>query len=148
MGGRGLKSALFVLSLGAMLVWGAASLRAENVVGHLSKPFSGVNPCTGESFSGMVDGVILLAGHQFPDGSIRAVGHMNFHGDLPGNQGSLLHISFEGTDQFTTFTDHVDWGFSGLAVTEGSGAIVRFDGVIRVYIDGRPAEVISWSPYC
>jgi len=145
---RCLRSLSFLVTLAATLSLGTAPMRAESFHFQLSEPSTGVLPCAGEPVTGLLEGQILLAGTQTANGVLNLTAHIDFHGTFVGDLGHTFNLSATGTDQFSSLDPYIDLDFSGRAVSEGSGPIATFDGILRVYADDRPAEIVSWIFHC
>lgn len=133
-------------SVAATLAIATTPVHADSFLFFFSEPSFG--PVCGENVSGVLEGVIVLAGTRTAKGDLQITAHVNARGVFVGDE-HTFHVSAAGTDHFEALGEtYTDLSFSGRVVSEGGGPNITFDAVLRWYSNGDPAEVVSWTFYC
>ena len=118
---------------------------------HLSKVFSEVNPCTGKQTTGTLDGFFVVQSVVIRNTQLHAVIHASAHGLTTDTDSNEYRVSFEGTGQFDfsldDLPDSVEVPVRAEAISKGSGPNFTADGVVTIFTDGSPVELV-WTPFC
>ena len=108
---------------------------------HLTRTFTDTQPCTGETLTGTLDAVFVVAAAWTGTGGLHATIQASSHGELTATDGTVYHFSLAGTEHFGAVAAYFDIPIHAVAASEGPDRNFRVDGFVRTYLDGSPAEI-------